>query len=146
MIGMDRATRAVDEPRKAMMAVVKVSWEARDETIHSASAKIKDTSPSGACLRLKVPIEAGTTIHVSWCRDDFSGTVKWCRADEGEYVVGMRRDQVARPAPVRTAPQLSAVNPRPMETTSIVRADARRVRAVEAPPSRRVDTPRVREV
>ena len=146
LVDVDSATRGAGEPRKAMMAVAKISWEDCDETVHTAPAKLEDTSPSGACLRLKVPIEAGTTIHVSWCRDDFSGTVKWCRADEGEYVVGMRRDQVARPAPVRTAPQLSAVNPRPMETTSIVRADARRVRAVEAPPSRRVDTTRVREV
>jgi len=59
-------------------------------------------------LRLKVPIEAGTRIHVSWCRDDFSGTTKWCRAYDGEYEVGMRRDQVARPAPVRMALQLNS--------------------------------------
>jgi hypothetical protein len=128
-----------------MMAVAKVSWEDGDETVHTAPAKIEDTSPSGACFRLKVPIEAGTRIHVSWCRDDFSGTARWCRADDGEYVVGMRRDQVARPAPVRMAPRLNAVNPRPMETTSMVRADTPRVRQVEARPSRRVDTPRVRE-
>ena len=92
-----------------MMAVAKVSWADGDETVHTAPAKIEDTSPSGACLRLKVPIEAGTKIHVSWCRDDFSGTTRWCRADEGEFVVGMRRDQVARPAPARLSPQLNAV-------------------------------------
>ena len=141
LVDMDSATRGAGEPRKAMMAVAKISWEDCDETVHTAPAKLEDTSPSGACLRLKVPIEAGTTIHVSWCRDDFSGTVKWCRADEGEYVVGMRRDQVARPAPVRTAPQLSAVNPRPMETTSIVRADARRVREASALRAHEMDAP-----
>jgi hypothetical protein len=128
-----------------MMAVAKVSWEDRDETVHTAPAKIEDTSPSGACLRLKVPIEAGTRIHVSWCRDDFSGTAKWCRADDGEYVVGMRRDQIARPAPVRMAPQLNAGNPSPMETTSVTRVDTARVRQVEIHPSRRVDAPRVRQ-
>jgi hypothetical protein len=143
---MDSATRAAAEPRKAMMAVAKVSWEDCDETVHTAPAKIEDTSPSGACFRLKVPIEAGTRIHVSWCRDDFSGTAKWCRADEGEYVVGMRRDQVARPTPVRMAPRLNAVNPHATETASMVRADTPRVHPVEAPPSRRVDTPRVRQV
>jgi hypothetical protein len=61
-------------------------------------------------------------------------------------VVGMRRDQVARPAPVRMAPRLNAVNPHAMETTSMVRVDASRVRPVEAPPSRPVDPPRVRQV
>src|SRR5271156_552074 len=146
LVDRDSATRGAGEPRKAMMAVAKVSWEDGDETVHTAPAKIEDTSPSGACLRLKVPIEAGTKIHVSWCRDDFSGTTRWCRADEGEFVVGMRRDQVARPAPARLSPQLNAVNPRPMATTAIVRADAPHTRQVEAPPSRRVDTPRVREV
>ena len=128
------------------MAVARVSWEDQHETVHTAPAKIEDTSQSGACFRLKVPIEAGTRIHVSWCRDDFSGTAKWCRADDGEYVVGMQRDQTARPAPVRMAPRLNASNPNPMETTSIVRANAPRVRQLEAPPSRRVDTPRVQQV
>jgi hypothetical protein len=141
MIGMDRATRAVDEPRKAMMAVVKVSWEARDETIHSASVKIKDTSPSGACFRLQVPIEAGTKIHVSWCRDDFSGTIKWCRGEDGEYVVGMRRDQVVRPAPVRIAPWLNPVNPRQVEMTPSLRIGSPRVRPAEALSVREVRAP-----
>ena len=128
-----------------MMAVARVSWEDCDETVLTAPAKIEDTSPSGARLRLKVPIEAGTKIQVSRCRDDFSGTAKWCRADEGEYAVGMRRGQVARPTPLRTAPQLNAVNPRPMETTSIVRADARRVREVEARGARPANEGGVRE-
>src|SRR5271156_5984235 len=146
MIGMDSTTRGAGEPRKAMMAVAKVSWEDGDETVHTAPARIEDTSPSGACFRLKVPIEAGTRIHVSWCRDEFSGAAKWCRADDGEFVVGMQRDQVARPAQLRMAPRLNVVNPRAMETTSMVRADTPRVRQVEAPYSRRVDTPRVRQV
>jgi hypothetical protein len=146
LMDMDSATRGVGEPRKAMMAVAKVSWEDPDETVHTAPAKIEDTSPSGACLRLKVPIEAGTTIHVSWCRDEFSGTTKWCRAYDGEYVVGMRRDQVARPAPVRVAPRLIEVKARPIETTAVARVDGARVRPAEAPPSRRVGTPRVRPV
>jgi hypothetical protein len=125
---MDSAIRGAGEPRKAMMAVATVTWADQDETIHMSPAKIEDTSPSGACLRLKVPIEPGSKIHVSWCRDEFSGTTKWCRADDGEYAVGMRRDQVAQPAPVRMAPRLAPATPR----------------QVEAPPSRRVDTPRVR--
>ncbi len=128
------------------MAVAKVSWEDQDETVHTAPARIEDTSPSGACLRLKVRIEAGTKIHVSWCRDEFTGTTKWCREYDGEYAVGMRRDHVARPAPVRIAPRLNAVNPRAMETISMVRVDTPRVQQVEASPLRRVDMPRARAV
>jgi hypothetical protein len=144
---MDSVTRGAGEPRKAMMAVAKASWEDGEETVHTAPAKIEDTSPSGACFRLKVPIESGTRIHVSWCRDDFSGTARWCRADDGEHVVGMRRDQLARPAPMRMAPRLNAVNPRAMETTSVVRVDTPRVRQVEAEAqsARAVDEPMVRE-
>jgi hypothetical protein len=39
-----------------MMAVAKVSREDCDETVLTAPAKIEDTSPSRACLRLKAPI------------------------------------------------------------------------------------------
>src|SRR5271154_4106783 len=143
---MDSASRGAGEPRKAMMAVAKVSWEDQDETVHTAPAKIEDTSASGACLRLKVPIAAGTTIHVSWCRDDFSGTAKWCRADDGEYLVGMRRDQAARPTEARNAPRLNAVNPRQAETNPELRFGAARARPLEVTPEPRMDTPRVRPV
>src|SRR5271170_5599264 len=143
---MDSASRGAGEPRKAMMAVAKVSWEDQDETVHTAPAKIEDTSASGACLRLKVPIAAGTTIHVSWCRDDFSGTAKWCRADDGEYLVGMRRDQAARPTEARNAPRLNAVNPRQAETNPELRFGAARARPAEVTPEPRMDAPRMRPV
>jgi hypothetical protein len=84
VIDMESMTRGTQEPRKAMMAVAKVTWEDEDETIHTAPATIEDTSLSGACFRLKIPIRPGTRIDVSWCRDDFSGTTKWCREDPGE--------------------------------------------------------------
>jgi hypothetical protein len=88
MIGMDSTTRVAAETRKAMMAVATVTWEGEDETVRTARARIEDTSPSGACFRLKVPIKSGTRVEVSWCRDDFSGMSKWCREEDGEYVVG----------------------------------------------------------
>src|SRR5271169_2583334 len=105
---MYSSTRGVSEPRKAMMAVAKVTWEDQYETVHTAPARIEDTSPSGACLRVKVPIEAGTRVHVSWCRDEFSGTTRWCRVADGEYVMGMRRDEVASTAPARTMQRVQA--------------------------------------
>jgi hypothetical protein len=112
-----------------MMAVAKVTWEDEDETVHTARGKIEDTSPSGACFRLKVPIRAGTRVEVSWCRDDFSGMTKWCREEDGEYVVGMQRDRIANKV-------LAGIVPK---------AQAPSAREVDSPPARRVDTPRVRE-
>jgi hypothetical protein len=37
---MDSVTRGAGEPRKAMMAVAKASWEDGEETVHTAPAKI----------------------------------------------------------------------------------------------------------
>jgi hypothetical protein len=139
MHGMDGTTRSAGERRKAKMAVARVSWEDRDETVHTAPARIKDRSPSGACFRLKVAIEAGTQIHVSWCRDDFSGTAKWCRAEDGEYVVGMQRDRIVRPAPARMTPQLNASRAREAEMGPAVRVDTPRVREAEQASVRDVD-------
>src|SRR5271154_1695795 len=127
---MNSSTRGVGEPRKAMMAVAKVTWEDQDETVHTAPARIEDTSPSGACFRVKVPIEAGTKVHVSWCRDEFSGTTRWCRVEDGEFVVGVRRAKAVSTALARIVPRVQA----PM------------LREVETPPARRVDIPRVRPV
>jgi hypothetical protein len=90
MIGMESTTPGLLEPRRAMMALVKVTWEDQNETAHTAPARIQDTSPAGACFRLKVPIRPGTRVDVSSCRDEFSGMTKWCREDDGDYLVGMR--------------------------------------------------------
>jgi hypothetical protein len=38
LVDMDSATRGAGEPRKAMMAVAKVSWEDCDETALTAPA------------------------------------------------------------------------------------------------------------
>ena len=119
---MYSSTRGVSEPRKAMMAVAKVTWEDQYETVHTAPARLEDTSASGACFRVKVPIEAGTRVRVSWCRDDFSGTTRWCRAADGEYVMGMRRDEVARTAPDRTVKRVQAGSGREAEMTAATAA------------------------
>ena len=58
---------------------------------------------------------SGTRVRVSWCRDDFSGTTRWCRAADGEYVMGMRRDEVARTAPDRTVKRVQAASGREAE-------------------------------
>ena len=80
------------------MAVANVSWEAQDGTAHTLPARFEDMSHSGACIRVRIPLDVGSRIHVTWCRGKISGVTKYCRADNGEYLVGMQRDKNASPS------------------------------------------------
>jgi len=128
------------------MAVAKVTWEDEGETVHTAPATIEDTSPSGASFRLKIPIRPGSRVEVSWCRDDFSGMTKWCREDQGEYLVGMQRDRITSKAVARIVPKAQAPSARPLDVAPARRADSPRVREVEHPKAREAERFRVREV
>lgn len=107
---MDIKARSAPEPRKAMMAIATISWEDRGGVVHTLPARIEDMSASGACLRVKIPVEIGSRIHVAWCRGEFSGTTKYCRTNNWEYLVGMQQDTVATPSPEKivTRPILPA--------------------------------------
>jgi hypothetical protein len=76
-----------------MMAVVEVSWEDQFGTRHTSSAKLEDTSPSGACLRVKVPVAIGSPMKVNSYRERFSGTTRYCRTDRRDFVVGIQKDK-----------------------------------------------------
>ena len=54
--------------RRARMAVLTTACGDEDETVRAARARIDNTSPSGACFRLKVPIRSGTKAEVL-CRE-----------------------------------------------------------------------------
>ena len=76
-----------------MMALVEVSWEDQFGTRHTSSAKLEDTSPSGACLRVKVPVAIGSAMKVNSYRERFSGTARYCRTDRRDFVVGLQKDK-----------------------------------------------------
>jgi hypothetical protein len=76
-----------------MMAVVEVSWEDQFGTRHTSSARLEDTSPSGACLRVKVPVAIGSAMKVNSYRERFSGTTRYCRTDRRDFVVGIQKDK-----------------------------------------------------
>src|SRR5579864_4504201 len=80
------------EPRTAIMANAEVVWEDQSGTLRGAFAKIEDTSRSGACIRLSVPISVGANLKVKWHRDQFSGVAKYCRREGGDYVLGIQRE------------------------------------------------------
>lgn len=96
-----------------MMALAMISWGDQQGMVHTLPARIEDMSASGACIRVKIPIEIGTRINVKWCRGEFSGTTKYCRPNDWEYLVGMQQDTVALHAPAKIAsrPQPPASRP-----------------------------------
>ena len=102
-----------------MMAVVEVSWEDQFGTRHTSSAKLEDTSPSGACLRVGVPVAIGSAMKVNSYRERFSGTARYCRTDRRDFVVGLQKDknvnrfptEVAAPALPPTVPARNAAIP-----------------------------------
>jgi hypothetical protein len=79
------------EMRTAINTLVNVSWEEEDGVSHDGTAWMEDTSPSGACIRLKTPIFIGATVKVKWRWGEFAGIAKYCRYDGREYVLGLER-------------------------------------------------------
>ncbi|MFY9949296.1 MAG: hypothetical protein WAK27_11395 [Candidatus Sulfotelmatobacter sp.] len=83
---------AAREIRIAVMMLAEVSWEDATGKLQSASARLEDKSQSGACIRMKKPVEVGTKLRV-WGRfEEFSGVVRYCRSEDWDYVVGLQRE------------------------------------------------------
>jgi len=83
---------AVREARTAVMIRVEVSWEDASGNFRSLSARMEDKSLSGACIRVKTPIDVGSKVRVQWRFEQFSGVVKYCRLEDWDYLVGMQRE------------------------------------------------------
>jgi hypothetical protein len=126
------ATRT--EPRTAMMALVEVSWEDHFGTRHTSSAKQEDTSPSGACLRVKVPVTIGSSMKVNSHRERFSGIARYCRTDRRDFVVGIQKDKnTNRFLTDIVAPNLSPCVPLRNGSTAENREEAREKPLEETP-------------
>ena len=82
------------EPRTAIWAVAEVRWEDAAGTPLVAPATLEDTSPSGACLRVKTPVTVGSRLTIKWHREQFSAIARNCRSDGREYLLGVRREAV----------------------------------------------------
>jgi hypothetical protein len=103
------------EPRTVMWAVAEVLWEDGGTPNH-APATIEDTSPSGACVRVKRPFDVGSRVTIKWHREQFSAIAKNCRSDGRDFLLGVRREADRNcalpglpptPAPTRAKPGLS---------------------------------------
>ena len=85
------------EPRTVLWAVAEVLWEAPAGNVNHASATLEDTSRSGACIRLKAPVQVGSRVTVKWHREQFSAVARNCRRDGREFLLGVRREADASP-------------------------------------------------
>jgi hypothetical protein len=119
------------EPRVALLARGEVSWQDQYGFSHDEPARIEDRSLSGVCIRVKSPIHVGSEVKVKWRWDSFSGIARYCRPDQGEYVIGIQRFTkdmqmtALRTDPVRERPSSNAaplkivekpVAPKPQES------------------------------
>jgi hypothetical protein len=61
------------------MAMAEVVWEDQPGNWRGAFAKIEDTSRSGACIRVGVPIDVGAKLRIKSHKEHFSAIAKYCR-------------------------------------------------------------------
>jgi hypothetical protein len=87
------------EPRTAIMALAKVSWEDTAGITCAASVTIEDTSTYGACIRTKAPIHIGSRLRVDWRGGRFFGVAKYCRSYRDDFIIGIQRERDTAPAP-----------------------------------------------
>ena len=80
------------EPRTAVMIMVEATWADQNGTLHKCSATMENTSRSGARIRLRKPIQVGTTLQVQWRWEHFTGTTRCCRSEGRDYLVGVQKD------------------------------------------------------
>jgi len=79
------------EQRTPVMIRVEASWKDQTGTLQIVAARMEDRSIGGACIRVKIPIELGATISIQGPWEQFWGSVKYCRNEGKEYVVGLQR-------------------------------------------------------
>ena len=112
------------EPRTVMWAVAEVSWDDGSGAPNRTSATLEDTSPSGACVRVKRPFAIGSKVVIRWHREQFSAIARNCRKDGQEFLLGVRRDPEGSSAALRTVVLKSAPNiaaaPATVKTTATV--------------------------
>ena len=124
------------ERRTVIMAVAMVAWEDQSGTARELAVTIEDTSRSGACIRITVPIDVEAKLIVEWRDGRFSGVAKYCRADGNEYSVGIRRDPFQDAVPARVSAQVGTAGGQPSASRNVQEARAGPEQIVKALPTR----------
>lgn len=103
---------AMLELRTPVMILVELSWQDQTGMWQTARLRMEDKSAGGACVRSKTPIEVGSKVKIQWRFDQFTGTVKYCRKDDREYLIGIQRGTIDEH--VSTLQSADAANPKPL--------------------------------
>jgi hypothetical protein len=88
------------------MMLAEVSWEDATGKLLSAPARLEDRSLSGACIRMKKPVEVGAKLRVRGRFEEFSGIVRYCRSEDWDYVVGVQREAGVAPSEKQAVVQI----------------------------------------
>ena len=115
-------TRVVTDFRKPVMTQVEASWEDSGGTFRTVPARMENKSVGGVCIRIKTPIVVGSKLKIQWRLEHFFGTVRYCRPEGAEYLVGIQRDSATSPIPNRSSgtdvpPRKSGSSSNPLVST-----------------------------
>jgi hypothetical protein len=91
------------EPRRNILASVLAVWKDQLGVAKVERAMLEDISDEGTMMRITEPIVVGSSLEVQWVGRQFTGTVRYCRADGMGYVLGIQKDpgQAAWPVSLR---------------------------------------------
>lgn len=78
------------ETRLLCSELVTVSWPDANGQEHNTVALLEDISASGVCVQSDEAVPAGETVRVHYSAGDLSGSVRYCRASELGYYVGVQ--------------------------------------------------------
>lgn len=84
-------TRA--EERRSIITRVELSWEDSSGNTVSQSALLMDRSLGGAGIVVKAPIPSGTHLTIRDRARTLEGTVRYCRLNGREFLVGIQYDE-----------------------------------------------------
>jgi len=112
-----------------MWAVAEISWQDPAGKPVRERATLEDTSHSGACLRLKAPVQIGSRVHIKWHREQFSAVARNCRRDGRDFLLGVLRE------PANTKPQAAAKTVDPSPTPAFTRDPESQQERTQAIPS-----------
>ncbi len=121
-----------------MMAIARVTCRDHSGSLRELAAKIADMSHSGACLRLKSQIPPGSDLKIHWYREQFSAVSKYCRALDGEFVVGVHR---AKPQSASALETPHPVAPPPARAAEFAPPSATPAAPMSAPIAKPVEIP-----
>src|SRR3974390_2673701 len=123
------------EPRTAVMIMVEASWADQNGTLHKCSARMENTSRSGARIRLRKAIAAGTKIQVQWRWEQFTGETRYCRGEGKDYVVEIQKGPKPRTWATAAAAKSALAEPlsRRQGVSELVRAQSETQSQTDSP-------------